>query len=277
MMAADPSPVAELLTALATRPDGERFTATAPDWFGDRVFGGVVVAHGLDAAMQTVDGEMGPHSLHAMFLGALRPGPVELRVDALRDGRTFSTRHVTSRQDDRNALWMAVSFHGGEAGDEYQLPMPTRLPEPESLPRGEGPAPFDIREIGASAPRPDGTYESTRRYWVRTLEPVPDDPAVHLGVAAFLSDMTGTSFRPHNLGEWGTHTDASVDHAVWFHRPFRVDRWTYCDFHAMVNASGRAAVRGVFYDSGGRLCMSMAQELLIRRLEVPVHAPPVGL
>src|SRR5262245_34664641 len=109
---------------------GERFTAHAPAWYGDRVFGGVVVAQGLDAASQTVEPPMRPHSLHAYFLGPLAPGDVEIGVEALRDGRTFTTRHVTSRQRGRTALWCTVSFHADEPGADYQLPMPP-APSPE--------------------------------------------------------------------------------------------------------------------------------------------------
>ena len=276
--AASETPVQDLLDATAaTRtgpgPDGtERFAATAPDWFGDRVFGGVVVAQALSAAAQTVDPPMRPHSLHGYFLGALRAGPVDLSVRALRDGRTFSTRHVTSEQHGRTALWCTVSFHADEDGDEYQLPMPA-APEPVADPVDDDddwqPPMFDFVELGPSPPRADGTYRSTRRAWVRTIEALPDDPLCHLQVAAYLSDMTGASFRPHSLGEWGRHTDASIDHAVWFHHPFRADEWLYMDFHALVNHHGRATIRGELFDRSGRLCLSMAQELLIRELEEP--------
>jgi acyl-CoA thioesterase II len=274
-------PVTELLGALDARPEPgrpDRFEATAPDWFGDRVFGGVVVAQGLAAACRSVDDGLVAHSLHASFLGALRPGPVALAVDRLRDGRTFTTRHVTSEQGGRTALWMTVSFHRTEEGDEYQRAVPTDVPPPEDVAPAEyAPPPFEVREIGPTEPDADGTFRSTRRCWVRTVAPLPDDPVAHLLVAAFLSDMTGTSFRPLRLDTWGTHTDASIDHAAWFHRPFRLDDWVYCDFEPVVNTAGRAAVRGLFYDAAGRLCLSMAQELLIRPLDVPLEAPVVGL
>jgi acyl-CoA thioesterase-2 len=106
---------------------------------------------------------------------------------------------------------------------------------------------------------------------MRSLGSLPDDPLVHLAVSAFLSDMTHTSFRPHNLGVWGTHTDASIDHAVWFHGTLRPDRWFYVNFAALVNHGARSTVRGEYYDESGRLCMSMAQELLIRPLAEPTE------
>lgn len=266
------SAVDELLGALRAAPAGDdRFTAAAPDWFGDRVFGGVVLAQGLHAACQTIDPGRAAHSMHAYFLNALRPGPVELSVERIRDGRTFSSRHVVSEQNGRTALWATVSFHGEEAGEDYQRTVPDP-PLPASLPVSEdGPPPIELRWIGPTAPRPDGSYESTRRCWMRTREPLSDDSLDHLAVAAFLSDLTGTSFRPLNLGEWGTHTDASIDHAVWFHRRFRPDGWLYADFHALINAGARSTVRGDFHDAAGRLCMSMAQELLVR----PLHTRAV--
>ena len=190
-------------------------------------------------------------------------------MESLRDGRTFATRQVTSIQNGRRALRATVSFHGADHGDEYQLPMPD-APAPETLPREEDPGPgppFDMRDVGPTERRADGTYRSTRRYWARALAPLPDTPIAHYTVAAFMSDMTGTSFRPYSLGEWGTHADASIDHALWFHREPRFDEWVYVDFHALVNHAGRSTVRGEFYDGEGRLSMSIAQELLIRPLD----------
>jgi acyl-CoA thioesterase-2 len=262
----DPA-VDDLLRALrAARVDGDKFAAVAPDWFGERVFGGVVLAQLVHAAAQTVNGRSA-HSLHASFLSALRPGPVDLAVERLRDGRTFATRQVVSSQGGRTAALATVSFHGADKGDEYQIPAPVDLPAPESLPRDDAaPPPLDARSIGPTERRSDGTYRSTRRTWVRTISRMPDDPLDHLAVAAFLSDLTGTSFRPFSLGQWGIHADASIDHAVWFHRPMRTDEWLYSDFHALVNGGGRSTVRGEFFDRSGRLCMSMAQELLIRPL-----------
>jgi acyl-CoA thioesterase-2 len=267
------SAVDELLGALRATPEGDdRFTAAAPDWFGDRVFGGAVLAQGLHAACQTVDPGLVAHSMHAYFLGALRPGAVELEVKRLRDGRAFSARHVVSAQNGRTALWATVSFHGHETGPEYQRTVPDPPPPASLEVIDDARPPIEVRGIGPTEPDAGGRYASTRRCWLRSVEPLSDDPLDHLAVAGYLSDMTGTSFRPHNLGEWGTHTDASIDHAVWFHRAFRPDAWLYADFHALVSTGGRSAVRGEFYDARGRLCMSMAQELLVR----PLAAPALG-
>jgi acyl-CoA thioesterase-2 len=204
----------------------------------------------------------------------VQPGPLRLDVEATRDGRTFLTRRVLLRQNDRVTTDVTASFHHDEDGPAYQRPMPPGIPSPEECEMVDAPPPFEVRWIGPSGPDGDGTYESTRRTWVRTVSPLPDDPIIHRVVGAWLSDMTGTSFRPHNLGEWGTHTDASIDHAAWFHRPFRADQWLYADYHALINAGGRSTVRGEYYDTAGQLVMSMAQELLVRPVGPPVEGGP---
>lgn len=257
--------IADLVAHLRVDPrDSESGLAVAPDWFGPRVFGGMVIGQALWAATNSVR-EVRPHSLHATFLGAVQPGEVEWRGTTLRDGRTFATRQVSAWQEGREACRAVVSFHRDEAGDDYQLPMPD-VPAPHEAPVGDGPPVWEVRDLGPTPPRPDGYYDSTLRHWRRAVHAVPDDPVVHLAMACFLSDFTHTSFRPLTSREWGTHTDASIDHAVWFHRRFRVDEWIYCAFHALVNHGARATLRGEFW-SGGLLCMSMAQELLIRPLE----------
>jgi acyl-CoA thioesterase-2 len=197
-------------------------------------------------------------------------------VDRVRDGRSFSLREVTSLVEGKETFRLACSFHGPEDGDEYQLPIAADVPRPQDIEGFEAPFPFDIREIGATEKRADGTYESTRRCWFRTREPLPDDLAIHACVLTYFSDMTGASFRPLSLGSWGTHTDASLDHAVWFHRPGRADAWHLFDIQALVNAGGRATIRATMHDEGGTLNLSVAQELLIRKLETPLvfEAPP---
>jgi acyl-CoA thioesterase-2 len=261
-----------LLEGLTATPEGDdRFVAVAPEGFGPQAFGGVVVAHAVNAALQTVDAPSTLHSLHGYFLRPVAvEEPVQIDVARTRDGRSFTTRQVTTQQRGKPAFSMMCSFHAPESGDEYQLPMPGDVPPPEDLEPDpdhdhDGPEAFESREVPV-APRPDGTYEATRRCWFRFIEPVPDDPIANLTIAGFLSDMTGTAFRPHNLGEWGTHTDASLDHAVWFHHPIRVDEWLLYDHHALVNHGGRSTVRGALYSRDGVLRFSMAQELLIRPL-----------
>ena len=276
--------VAELVDAITAQevesgPDGRQtFVTMSPDWWGgNRTFGGMVVAQALHAATRTVPEGLAVHSLHGYFLRPSSPGSASThRVERVRDGRSFTTREVTTEVEGRTTFRMTCSFHQAEIGDEYQLPMSTDIPPPDEIEGFEAPFPFDIRELGATARREDGTYLSTRRCWFRTRERLPDDPALHACVLAYLSDMTGAAFRPHSLGTWGTHTDASLDHALWFHRPRRADQWNIFDLQALVNAGGRATVRATMHGEDGMLYLSMAQELLIRKLEVPINfeAPP---
>jgi acyl-CoA thioesterase II len=273
--------VAELVEAItareaATDPDGvPTFTTTSPDWWvGGRTFGGMVVAHALSAAFRTAPAGLDVHSLHGYFLRPTSPGASSVHtVERLRDGRSFSTRQVTSAVSGKETFRMTCSFHVPEDGDEYQLPAPG-VPSPREVAGFEAPFPFDIRELGATDQRADGTYRSTRRCWFRTRETLPDDPAVHACVLAYFSDMTGAAFRPLSLGAFGTHTDASLDHAVWFHRPWRADQWSIFDLHALVNAGGRATIRGTMHGEDGALHLSMAQELLIRELDEPLRLEP---
>ena len=276
--------VADLVEAVTAHPSGTddagrlTFTTTSPDWWmGDRTFGGMVVAQALSAAMQTAPPGTEVHSLHGYFLRPTAAGARTTHVvEAVRDGRSFSFRDVRSLVDGKETFRLGCSFHVPEEGDEYQLPMPPEIPRPQEIEGFEAPFPFDIRELGATERRENGTYESTRRCWFRTREPLPDDPAIHACALTYFSDMTGASFRPLSLGSWGTHTDASLDHAVWFHRPWRADEWSFVNIQALVNAGGRATIRATMHGEDGTLHLSMAQELLIRRLETPLvfEAPP---
>ena len=276
--------VGDLVEAVTASPAGvddqgrPTFTTTSPKWWGgDRTFGGMVVAQALHAAIQTAPAEVAVHSLHGYFLRPTAPGAQATHVvETVRDGRSFSLREVKSLVDGKETFRLACSFHSPEDGEEYQLPMSPDVPGPREIEGFEAPFPFDIRELGATERRQDGTYESTRRCWFRTREALSDDPAIHACLLTYFSDMTGASFRPLSLGSWGTHTDASLDHAVWFHRPWRADAWSLFDIQALVNAGGRGTIRATMRGEDGTLHLSMAQELLIRKLETPlvVEAPP---
>ena len=237
----------------------------------------MVVAQALSAALQTAPTGFEVHSLHGYFLRPTAPGARTTHVvEAVRDGRSFSTRDVVSTVEGKDTFHMTCSFHLPEDGADYQLPMGPGIPPPRETAGFEAPFPFDIRELGPTERRHDGTYLSTRRCWFRTREPLPDDPGLHACLLAYFSDMTGAAFRPLSLGTWGTHTDASLDHAVWFHRPWRADVWSIFDLHALVNAGGRATVRATMHGEDGSLHLSMAQELLIRELDEPLvfEEPP---
>ncbi len=265
----------QAVTAIEVERDRERrtFVTQSPDWWmTGRTFGGMVVAQALNAALQTVPRSLQVHSLHAYFLRPVPSGSDSRhQVSELRDGRSFSLRQVSSLVDDRECFRMTCSFHAPEPGDEYQIPMAPGLPRPDDISGVEAPFPFDVREVGATKRREDGSYLSTRRCWFRTRECLPDDPIIHACVLAYFSDMTAASFRPASMSVWGTHTDASLDHAVWFHRKWRADAWSFFDLHALVNSGGRATIRATMHGDDGQLHLSMAQELLIRRHEVPLE------
>ena len=170
-----PATVAELVDSVTARAAGldaqERpiFTTTSPKWWvHGRVFGGMVVAQALNAAMRTVSAGLQVHSLHGYFLRPTSPGSRTTHVvDSVRDGRSFSTRQVTSEVEGRETFRMTCSFHLPEDGDSYQFPMAPQVPPPGDVEGFEAPFPFDVRELGATERRGDGTYQSTRRCWFR--------------------------------------------------------------------------------------------------------------
>jgi len=269
-----------------TGPD--RFSGRTPDWPGSRVFGGFVVAQALVAATKSVSpvGEaavdrpsellplLRPHSLHGYFLSPVLPGTeVTFEVEPLRDSRSFALRQVTTIQDGVTRARFLCSFHIDEKGEaEYQLKPPTRLEDPDRYQRAGAFAHLDLR-IAEPVAGDDGTFVSSGRHWVRVASPLPDDWALHAGVLAFLSDQTRLSFRPYSEEAFGTHTDASLDHAVWFHRPARADRWLRYELQALSVHGNRSTVRGLMFDQQGALVMSMAQELLVR--PIPGAEPQV--
>jgi len=259
----------ELVRAVSVEGEGDEYRAD-PGVFGEsRVFGGLVVAQALHAALRTVDPDRSLHSLHGYFLRPSPPGaPVDLHVARWRDGRSFSSRGVTATVDGAVTFELACSCHVAEDGETYEPPVLAGVPGPDDLAFSGQDWPFDVRDLGPGPPADDGT-RSTRRVWLRTVERLPDDPALHAALLAFMSDMTGSSFRPASLEEFGRHTDASLDHALWCHRPLRVDEWIYYDLRPLVSLGGRSTVRGLLYGPDGRLGASMAQELLIRRLDEP--------
>ncbi len=262
-----------------------------PDtWPGGRVFGGLVAAQALRAATRAVEVEHLPHSLHAYFLRPGKPGvPIIFTVDRVRDGKSFTTRTVTASQRGETIFTMSASFNRPAEGEtDYQLPLPADVPRPDELEAFSGMpvrpsffSPFDLRDIGPTEPEADGTYRSTRRAWVRTTAALPDDPVLNACALAFMSDMAVVvAARPPVAGRhpWEGYTGASLDHAVWFHRPVRADHWMLYDLHSVSFVAGRGLARGTFHDIDGRLVASVAQEALIRPLPPgapsPVPQPP---
>ncbi|MFP8961627.1 acyl-CoA thioesterase [Streptomyces nanhaiensis] len=264
------------------------FRGHSPDEPLQRVFGGQVAGQALVAAGRTTDGERPVHSLHAYFLRPGVPGvPIVYQVERVRDGRSFTTRRVVAVQRGRTIFNLTASFHRGEPGFEHQLPMPG-VPGPESLPKlvdeirehlGSMPEPlermarrqpFDIRYVDRlrwSARDLEGV-EPRSAVWMRAVGPLGDDPLVHTCAVTYASDMTLLdAVRLPVEPLWGPRgfDMASLDHAMWFHRPFRADEWFLYQQESPVATGARGLARGQIYDRRGRLLVSVMQEGLFRR------------
>ena len=259
--------------------DGDRFRAANPDpGFGQqRVFGGTVAAQAIQAAVRTVEVDHLVHSMHAYFLRPGRPGvPIDFDVERTRDGRSFTTRRVLAQQGDEVIFEMSASFHVTEDGIDYQLPRAADVPDPEDaeprlifIPReGTDHMPMELRELGATDADERGWHPSSRRAWMRIKGRLPDDPLLHQCLLTYLSDM-GAMFgamAPGHGFHFGNVMGASLDHAMWFHRPMRADEWFLYDLHALSNAGARGVARGTMHTVDGTLGVSLVQEALIRRL-----------
>jgi acyl-CoA thioesterase II len=256
--------VAETIEFITVHADGDRWVGKAPSWFGERLFGGFVLAQSVHAATSAAPEDRRLHSLHGYFLRPVIAGqPLTYRVIPIREGRSFTIRHLEAVQNGDPVLWMTCSFAVDTDGYQYELPMDQNVPEPDTLATAVGPGPWEVAEVGPTAPGADGTRASTRRAWFRIADSLPDDPRLHAALIAFVTDMTGTGGRPLHL-EGDVTGMVSVDHSAWFHRPLRADEWLYYDVHSLVNTGGRGLLRGTIYGPDGRLAASVAQEMLLR-------------
>ena len=252
-----------------------------------RTFGGQVAAHALVAAGRTVDTNKFVHSLHAYFL---RPGdpqsPILYEVDRIRDGRSFATRRVVAIQHGEAIFNLSASFHAVETGVEHSSPMPASV-DPETLPTYKQryapiadklgdwyhrPRPLDVRHVEPPARlRTDAdSHEPRQQVWFRTDGALGDDPLLHACVVAYASDMTllDSILVPHDLSfDDGSMMGASLDHAMWFHRPFRADGWMLYDQESTSAYGGRGLARGEIFTRSGDLVVSVVQEGLIRVLK----------
>ena len=260
------------------------FRGRSPDERRQRVFGGQVAGQALVAAGRTVPGDRPVHSLHAYFI---RPGdpavPLVYTVNRVRDGRSFTTRRVAAIQHGKTIFTLSASFHQPESGLEHADPMPD-VPPPEMVERtsdrlarllGEVPpqiaeSPIDLRSVGplsVEAER-DPLLRTTRNLvWLRVDGELPDDPLLHVCLMTYASDMTllDSVLLGHGLS-WvdGRTSGASLDHAMWFHRPFRADRWLLYAQDSPVSHGARGLAHGEVFTADGELVVSVMQEGLIR-------------
>jgi len=286
-MSADFHPLDIVVELLDLEPiEVNLFRGVSPQENRQRVFGGQVAGQALVAAARTVDDpQRMVHSLHAYFL---RPGdpsiPILYEVDRIRDGRSFTTRRVVAIQHGQAIFNLQASFHVSEHGLDHQLPMPD-VPDPESLPDfrarmapykeklGEfydRPRPIDIRYIDAAPFERHGSSETTQRVWMRGNGFLPDDPTLHACIVTYASDMTllDTTVLPHGISWDDDHVQmASLDHAMWFHRPFRADEWFLYVQETPSGSNARGLARGEIFTRDGLLAVSVVQEGLIRVLK----------
>lgn len=269
------------------RIDRDLYRGTSPDDGRPQVFGGLVAAQSLVAAVRTTDGTRPVHSLHAYFL---RPGnptlPIIYDVDRIRDGRSFTTRRVVAIQDGEAIFNMSASFQQNEEGHEHQRPMP-RVPDPEDLPNNRErrqalaqttshpffefmdnlEQPIEHRDpdpLNLLDPEPK---PGPNQVWFRSCDPLPDDPLLHQCVLTYASDFSllESSLRQHGLTWLNPQMKvASLDHAAWFHRPFRADEWLLYDLDSPSATGARGLNFGHVYRRDGTLVASFAQEGLMR-------------
>jgi acyl-CoA thioesterase-2 len=278
--------VDELLAILDLEPlERNLFRGRSPQVGWQRVFGGQVIGQALVAACRTVEGRS-PHSLHAYFLLPGDPKvPIIYEVDRIRDGRSFTTRRVVAIQHGQAIFSMSASFHAEEPGFEHAVPMPD-VPFPEDLPDEHGikntvmprmpdpvrayferERPIELKPVEFERYTSREPREPAFNVWIRATGRLPDDPAIHQCILAYASDMTllDSSLIAHGRTVFERSIQAaSLDHALWFHRPFRADDWLLYHQDSPSAAGARGFSRGLIFTRDGRLVASVAQEGLIR-------------
>jgi len=262
------------------------FRGMSPQVGWQRVFGGQVIGQALVAASRTVPEDRAVHSLHAYFL---RPGdpsvPIVYEVDRIRDGGSFTTRRVVAIQHGQAIYSMSASFQTREEGLDHQIDMP-EVPGPDELPSEaelkekflahapepvrrywERDRPIELRPVDLTHYFSRKKLTPAQNVWVRASAALPDDPRLHACVLAYASDMTllDTALFAHGTSVFDPNLQvASLDHAMWFHRPFRADEWLLYSEDSPAASGGRGFTRGSLYDRDGRLVASVVQEGLIR-------------
>ncbi|MEE4609227.1 MAG: acyl-CoA thioesterase II [Desulfobacteraceae bacterium] len=280
--------LAELLQLLQLEKVEENiFRGQSQDLGYGAVFGGQVLGQALSAASQTVPDQRRAHSLHAYFM---RPGdasrPIVYQVDCIRDGTSFTTRRVVAIQKGRAVFSMSASFQVAEPGYDHQDAMPPDLPPPEGLasdlemarrvadriPAGIRERilcrrPIEIRQVDPNNPFAPERRAPRRSVWFRVKGTLPEDPAVHRYLLAYASDfgLVATSLYPHGRSYWQpTMQVASLDHAMWFYRDFRINDWLLYAMESPSAAGARGLSFGRIFTRDGTLVAVIAQEGLIR-------------
>jgi acyl-CoA thioesterase-2 len=279
--------VANLLSILDLEQlEDNLFRGRSPQQAWQRVYGGQILGQALVAAVRTVEPARIAHSLHAYFL---LPGdlarPIIYGVERVRDGGSFTTRRVTATQHGRAMFVMSVSFHKAEPGLDHQATMPA-VPMPEELPSEhdlkarmlaelpetmrkywESERPIELRPIDVSRYFAREKREPEQRIWMRASDRLPDDLALHQCVLAYASDFSllDTALIAHGKLMFDKDIQlASLDHALWLHRPFRADDWLLYVQDSPSSHGARGFCRGSIFTRDGLLVASVAQEGLMR-------------
>lgn len=246
------------------------FVGVSPEYDWGRVYGGQVIAQGLRAASLTVDADHRVHSVQAYFIrGGDHNEPIRYEVDRIRNGRSFTTRRVVARQSNGAILNLAVSFHGDEDDAEVQIAtlpeLDGGLPHPEDLVTSNWGTMMDLRVIPLPAP------SSRSLMWIKADGPLETDPVIHTCALAYISDANPMdavgAAHPRNTAQDNfddVFMGASLDHAIWFHRPVEADRWLLFDLEAHTLGNSRGLAIGTVFTPDGTLVASIAQEGLLR-------------
>lgn len=287
-------PVAELLTTLDLETlELNLFRGRSDYTAWQRVFGGQVIGQALMAACRTVENRL-PHSLHGYFI---LPGdsklPIVYEVERVRDGRSFSTRRVKAIQRGQTIFTLSASFQSEEGGFEHFVAMPD-VPMPEDLPSGDQTGvqvaprmppsvqqyfarkrPIELRPVDVTRYVSREPRDPVFRMWIRATAPLPDDPIIHRCVLAYASDIAllDSALVAHGRSVFDPDIQAaSLDHALWFHRPFKADEWLLYAHDSPSSGGARGFSRGSVYTRDGILVASVAQEGLIRPRTAKVPA-----
>src|SRR5471032_228274 len=284
MTAASKTPIAEVLDLLDLEKIEENiFRGQSPEDRMQRVFGGQVLGQALVAASRTVEGRI-CHSFHGYFLRAGDPKiPILYEVDRSRDGASFTSRRVVAIQHGEQIFTLAASFQTIESGFEHQSQMPV-APDPEGLEDDQQvllrnpelkpemrewvarERPFETRSVLGRGLGDRPARPAVDHIWPKTRGALPDDADIHRALLAFVSDMSllDTALLPHGKSIFSNVQVASLDHAMWFHRPFRADEWLLYAQDSPSASGARGFNRGAIYRRDGTLVASVAQEGLIR-------------
>ncbi len=256
--------------------DNDRWRAwTPPGSLRSDIFGGQVAGQALRAASLTVEPQHLPNSVHGYFLRRGQSAlPIDIYVERTRAGRTYTSRRVDVRQEDKTIFAMLTSFHAEEPGREFDHAMPPGIPDPQLLPGApigtEWHPGFEVRTVEVEGP--------AVQWWGRVPRPFPSDPMMHFCALLYASDLRagGAAMAAIGYGAGGPVRDGegrpignfgSLDHALWFHRTPKVDDWFFCDVRPLTVRDSRGLVFGTIFDREGRHLASFTQEMFLKELE----------